>query len=99
MLPFTLSFAEEQLGSTSVSTARLIAICQVGYGIAAFGLGPLTSGGLPRPAVIGAAGVIALPLGAAAVVGFFRRRTRRTLRNGRFRGGARRRTALPLELM
>ncbi len=68
MLPFTLSFAEEELGSTSALTGRLIAVYQVGYGIAAFGVGPLTSGGLTLATVFGAAAAVAVALGLAAFV-------------------------------
>jgi MFS family permease len=68
MLPFTLSFAEEELGSTGALTGRLIAVYQVGYGIAAFGVGPLTSGGLTLDAVFGATAAVAVALSLAAFV-------------------------------
>ncbi len=68
MLPFTLSFAEQDLGSTSALTGRLIAVYQVGYGIAAFGVGPLMSGAVTIAIIFGAAGVVAIALSAVAVV-------------------------------
>lgn len=68
MLPLTLSFAEEELGSTSALTGGLIAVYQLGYGIAAFGVAPLTSGGIPLAAVFGAAAAVAVVLSVAAFV-------------------------------
>ncbi len=67
ILPFTLSFAEQELSSTSSLTGGLIASYQLGYGIAAFGVGPLLAGGLSIGAVFGAAGVVAVVLAAGAV--------------------------------
>jgi MFS family permease len=68
VLPFTLSFAEEELGSTSALTGRLIAVYQVGYGIAAFGVGPLTSAGLTLTSLFGAAASVAVALSVAAFI-------------------------------
>ncbi|MBW4032981.1 MAG: MFS transporter [Acidobacteria bacterium] len=66
MLPFTLSFAERQLGSGSGLTGGLIASYQVGYGVAAFGVGPLLAGGVALAGVFGAAAAVAVLLGAGA---------------------------------
>ena len=42
LLPLTMSFAEEELTTITASVAGgLIAFYQIGYGIAAFGVGPL----------------------------------------------------------
>ena len=44
LLPLTMSFAEEELTTIAASVAGgLIAFYQIGYGIAAFGVGPLES--------------------------------------------------------
>ena len=66
MLPFTLSFAERQLRSGSGLTGGLIASYQVGYGVAAFGVGPLLAGGVALAGVFGAAAAVAVLLGAGA---------------------------------
>jgi fucose permease len=68
LLPFTLSFAEEQLSSNNSITGGLIATSQAGYGVAAFGVGPLLSGGVSLAAVFGAAGVVAVVLCGVAFV-------------------------------
>jgi MFS family permease len=70
LLPFTVSFGEEELTSMPTSVAGgVIAAYQIGYGIAAFGVGPLTSLGLSLGGVFGiAAGVAAVvALGAFAI--------------------------------
>ncbi|MET0324152.1 MAG: MFS transporter [Ilumatobacteraceae bacterium] len=58
LLPLTISFAQEDLVAISAATAGLvIAAYQLGYGIAAFGAGPLQDAGVTLPAIfaIGAA--------------------------------------------
>jgi fucose permease len=46
LLPVTISFAEEELTSIAASVAGgLIAFYQIGYGVAAFGVGPLENRG------------------------------------------------------
>jgi MFS family permease len=67
LLPFTLSFAEQELSATSSLTGGLIASYQLGYGVAAFGVGPLLTGGLSIGAVFGVAGVVAVVLAGGAV--------------------------------
>ena len=50
LLPLTISFAQEDLVSMSAATAGLvIAAYQLGYGIAAFGAGPLQDAGVTLP--------------------------------------------------
>ncbi len=68
LLPFTLSFAEKELDSTSALTGRLIAVYQVGYGIAAFGVGPATFGGITLAALFGCAAILAIGLSATAFI-------------------------------
>jgi predicted MFS family arabinose efflux permease len=64
LLPLTISFAQEDLIAIAATTAGLeIAAYQVGYGIAAFGAGPLQDAGVSLPAIFAigaaAAGVLA----------------------------------------
>ena len=67
LLPLTLSFGEEELTSMSTSVAgRLIASYQIGYGIAAFGVGPLVATGTPLASVFGLAAVVAVLTAIAA---------------------------------
>ncbi len=66
LLPLTIGFAELELTIIATSVAGLlIALYQVGYGIAAFGVGPLQSvGGLGLGAIFMAAAFVALAMGA-----------------------------------
>ena len=68
LLPLTLSFAEQEMGSTIAVTGGLIAVYQVGYGIAAFAVGPLLTSGIPLATVFGAAGAVAVLLCAGTFV-------------------------------
>jgi predicted MFS family arabinose efflux permease len=64
LLPLTISFGQERLASMSAAMAGLvIAFYQVGYGIAAFGVGPLRRAGLTLPDLYGASAVVAVALG------------------------------------
>ena len=46
LLPLTISFGQEELKAFAAATAGgVIASYQLGYGIAAFGIGPLLNGG------------------------------------------------------
>jgi MFS family permease len=67
LLPLTISFSEDRFSSPSVS-GRLIAVYQVGYGIAAFGVGPLVSGGLTLRMLFVGVAVIALAVSVLAVL-------------------------------
>ena len=54
LLPLTISFGQGQLAVMSASIAGgVIAFYQLGYGIAAFGAGPLQNAGLPLPVIFG----------------------------------------------
>ena len=70
LLPLTISFGQKELTAIAASVAGgLIASYQIGYGIAAFGVGPLHEGaGLSLAAVFGATGVVALAMAALARV-------------------------------
>ena len=65
LLPLTISFGEEQLVSMSAAAAgAVIAFYQLGYGLAAFGTGPLQAAGVTLPSLF------ALAAGVAVVMGF-----------------------------
>jgi len=64
LLPLTISFGQERLVSMSSSIASGVIACyQVGYGIAAFGIGPLRTAGLTLPEIYGASAGVAVVLG------------------------------------
>jgi predicted MFS family arabinose efflux permease len=65
LLPLTISFGQGELTSWSAVVAGgVIAFYQVGYGIAAFGVGPLHDAGVGLPTIYAAAAGIAVLLGA-----------------------------------
>ena len=69
LLPLTISFAEENLVAISAATAGLvIAAYQLGYGIAAFGAGPLQDAGVSLPAIFAIGAVAAAVMGGLAFV-------------------------------
>jgi predicted MFS family arabinose efflux permease len=64
LLPLTISFAEEQLLTMGASVAGgVIAFYQVGYGIAAFGAGPLVDAGVSLSTLFGIAAAAAVIMG------------------------------------
>lgn len=69
-LPLSISFGGEEFPrQASVMSGALIAFYQVGYGVAAFGVGPLRQfGGLPYSTVISLGSLIAIALCATAVL-------------------------------
>jgi hypothetical protein len=69
LLPLTISFGEEDLAAMSAAMAgAVIAFYQLGYGIAAFGVGPLQGAGASLSAIFGFTAIIA---GAMALLSFF----------------------------
>lgn len=65
LLPLTISFGQEELEGFAAATAGgVIAFYQVGYGIAAFGIGPLLAGGVELSTIYAFSAGIALVLGA-----------------------------------
>jgi len=67
LLPLTISFGQEDLSAISASVAGGVIACyQLGYGIAAFGAGPLQDAGISLPTLYAATAVIALALGGLA---------------------------------
>jgi fucose permease len=64
LLPLTISFGEEDLTAISAAIAGgVIAFYQLGYGIAAFGVGPLQSAGISLSAIFGFTAFIAAAMG------------------------------------
>ena len=64
LLPLTISFAQEQLVAMGAAVAGgVIAFYQLGYGIAAFGAGPLVDAGVGLPTLFGFAAIAAVIMG------------------------------------
>jgi len=69
LLPLTISFGSEDLTAMAAAMAGgVIAFYQLGYGIAAFGVGPLTDSGVSLSAIFGFTAVVA---GLMALLSFF----------------------------
>jgi MFS family permease len=69
LLPLTISFGQEQLTVMSASVAGgVIAFYQLGYGIAAFGAGPLQDAGVGLSAIFGLTAVAAVVMGGLSFV-------------------------------
>ena len=74
LLPLTISFGEEDLTAISAAMAGgVIAFYQLGYGIAAFGVGPLQDSGTSLSAIFGFTAIVA---GVMALLSFFVTRRR-----------------------
>ena len=64
LLPLTISFGEKDLVAMSAAAAGgIIAFYQLGYGIAAFGTGPLVDHGVGLPTLFGFAAIAAVIMG------------------------------------
>jgi fucose permease len=69
LLPLTISFGQEELVAMSASMAGGVIACyQLGYGIAAFGAGPLQDAGVGLPTIFGFTAVAAVVLGGLSFV-------------------------------
>jgi fucose permease len=68
LLPLTISFGQEQLVRSASVAGGVIAFYQVGYGIAAFGAGPLQDAGVGLPAIFGLTAVAAVVMGGLSFV-------------------------------
>jgi fucose permease len=69
LLPLTISFGQEKLVVMSASVAGgVIAFYQLGYGIAAFGAGPLQDAGVGLPTIFGFTAVAAVVMGGLSFV-------------------------------
>jgi MFS family permease len=68
LLPLTISIGQEKLvGHQALVAGGVIACYQIGYGIAAFGVGPLLSAGLRLPAVFGISAAVAAAMGLVSL--------------------------------
>jgi fucose permease len=69
LLPLTISFSQKELTTIAASVAGgLIAFYQIGYGLAAFGVGPLQTGaGLDLSAIYGGTSIVALAMAALSL--------------------------------
>jgi MFS family permease len=64
LLPLTISFGQEELKAFAAATAGgVIAFYQVGYGIAAFGIGPLLDAGVGLPPIYAVSAAVAAGMG------------------------------------
>jgi FHS family glucose/mannose:H+ symporter-like MFS transporter len=70
LLPLTISFGQKELTAITASAAGgLIAFYQIGYGIAAFGVGPLQAyAGLDLNVIYGGTAAVALAMAALSFV-------------------------------
>ena len=67
LLPLTISFGQESLTAISAAAAGgVIAFYQLGYGIAAFGAGPIQHAGVGLPTLYGLTAIVAAAMGAVA---------------------------------
>jgi predicted MFS family arabinose efflux permease len=69
LLPLTISFGQEELVVMSTAAAGfIIAFYQLGYGIAAFGAGPIQSSGVELSTLFGLTAFVAIAMGLLAFV-------------------------------
>jgi MFS family permease len=67
LLPLTISLGQEKLVTVSASMAGWVIACyQFGYGLAAFGVGPLRSAGLTLPSIYAGSAAVAVALGVVS---------------------------------
>jgi MFS family permease len=80
LLPLTISFGQEELAAVSgIVAGGVIAFYQLGYGIAAFGVGPLLDGGVTLSTVYAVAAAVAAAMGVWSLVVAGRRPSPATL--------------------
>ncbi|WP_322753787.1 MFS transporter [Frankia sp. Cas3] len=64
LLPLTISFGQEELTAIPATVSGTVIACyQLGYGIAAFGVGPLHAHGISLATVFGATAAVAVAMG------------------------------------
>jgi MFS family permease len=69
LLPLTISFGQEKLADLQTEVAGGVIACyQVGYGVAAFGVGPLVNAGVRVPAIFAGSAVVAAVMGVFSLV-------------------------------
>jgi MFS family permease len=74
LLPLTISFGQEKLVTVAGAVAGWVIACyQFGYGLAAFGIGPLRHAGLTLPEVYAASAGVAAVMGGLSFVVAHRR--------------------------
>ena len=67
LLPLTIGFGEEELAGIAAALAGgVIAFYQLGYGLAAFGVGPLLDHGVSLPTVYAFSALVAAAMGFAS---------------------------------
>ena len=67
LLPLTIGFGEEELSAMAAAVAGGVIACyQLGYGIAAFGVGPLLDGGVSLSTIYGLSAIVAVAMGLAS---------------------------------
>ena len=67
LLPLTIGFGEKELSAIAAAVAGgVIAFYQLGYGIAAFGVGPLLDSGVRLPTIYAFTAAIAVAMGLAS---------------------------------
>jgi hypothetical protein len=67
LLPLTIGFGEEELAAMAAAVAGgVIASYQLGYGIAAFGVGPLLDAGVSLSTIYGFSAIVAVAMGVAS---------------------------------
>jgi fucose permease len=66
LLPLTIGFGQEELVAMAAVTGGVIAFYQLGYGLAAFGVGPLLDHGVTLPTIYGVGAAVAVALGLAS---------------------------------
>ena len=75
LLPLTIGFGQEELTTLAAAAAGgVIVFYQLGYGIAAFGVGPLVDSGVELPTVYALAAIVAAAMGLLSFVVAGRRR-------------------------
>jgi MFS family permease len=69
LLPLTISFGQEKLaGEQAVVAGGVIACYQAGYGVAAFGVGPLVSAGIRLSVLFAASAAVAVVMGGLSLL-------------------------------
>src|SRR5262245_22039350 len=64
LLPLTIGFGDKELAAMAAAVAGGVIACyQLGYGIAAFGVGPLLDHGVELPTIYGFAALVAVAMG------------------------------------
>jgi MFS family permease len=68
LLPLTISFGQRKLANRETMVAGGVIACyQVGYGLAAFGVGPLTSAGVRLHTIFAASAAVAIVMGGLSL--------------------------------